>query len=144
MRSTLGESVGNPEIHNAPGVLTLDTTENSTRFSINNRIPAQTIVLRQVRVQFDTQGNALTQGIVYVDLPFLSSTQLTDGTNFFNLPVLLDNAVVTLKDLEIPVYLTEAIEEDFTMDVRNADGSLVNNTQLARITLQFTYDLTGN
>lgn len=126
-----------------PSVLTLDTTTNVTRFRINNKIPIQTIILESIRVEYDTAPHALAAGVIYVDLPFLSSYQLNDGTQFFNLPIFLDNAVVTLEQVRVPIYLTKNIPEDFTMSVRDSAGALLAGG-FARISLQFSYSKTDN
>lgn len=147
-----GSLVNNPEYHLAPGILTLTATSNSTNLSINNRIPIQTIVLREVRVEYNNGGgsgtaSALAQRVIYIDLPFLSTDQLTDNTAFFNLPIALDNALVTIKQLETPVYLNKAIDTEFKMYIRSSDGSLVSmggSDELAHVYLQFTHDYTGN
>lgn len=131
------------QIVESPSVLTLDTTSNSTTFTINNKVPIQTLTLEQVRVQYDSAAEAVTAGVIYVDIPFFSSDNLNDGTNYFNLPILLDNNVVTLQQTNIPVHLSRKIEEKFVMSVRDASGTLVAGG-FARITLQFRYSLVEN
>ena len=81
--------------------------------------------------------------MVYVDLPFLSSSQLTDGSAYFNLPIMIGNSRVTIRELEIPIYITKPVEENFVMNLRNKDGSLVTGG-FERFTIQFSHEFTGN
>lgn len=124
-------------------VLTLDTTSNLTTFTINNKIPLQTIILESVRVEYDTAPHALSAGVIYVDLPFLSSYQMNDGTPGFYLPIFLDNAVVTLQQVRVPIYMARKLDEKFTMAIRTATGALVAGG-FARISLQFSYNKVTN
>ena len=94
-----------------------------------------------VRVQYDTSANAIARGVLYLDVPWLSSDQLNDDKVHFNLPILLDGAVVTFTEMNIPIYLSSAIPNNFVMSVRTEDGTLVTSSSgLQRFTAQFSYN----
>lgn len=95
---------------------------------IHRRIPKQTILLKAVRVEMTSAANALAQQIVYIDLPFLNSYSLVDGISYMSrLPILLDNAAVTVRDMNVHLDLDSAIEPRFKMSVYSRDGSLATN-----------------
>ncbi len=95
---------------------------------IHARIPKQTVILKTVRVEMTTTAEALAERIVYIDLPFLNSYCLKDGVSYMSrLPVALDNNVVTLKDVNVPLSLDSSIESKFRMSVYKRDGSLATN-----------------
>lgn len=144
MNSDRGDIVNNPELHEAPGILTIDSTTPQKIVEQNNRIPIQTIRLVGYRIEMNSAANALAQQMIYLDVPFLSSAQLTDGTAFFNYPFYLDNAIVTLQDKNVNVYLKEPIKEKFKMSLRNSDGTLVDGANLVHFSAQFEYRFTGN
>ena len=128
----------------AVGHLFLDsglTTPNTTIFNTGHYIPRQVLTLKEVSVQF---SGTPTSGVIYVDLPFLSSEQMIDddSTRYY-LPIRVNPAEeFTMKsNLNIPLYVTRQIDPVFTMYVRDADGVLL--TDLERITLEFSYPLTS-
>jgi hypothetical protein len=134
-------SDGTTGIQRSPGILTLDTTTNTTKFNISLDIPKQVLILQSVRVEYDTAAHALAAGVIYVEFPWLSANQLIDGNpNHVYLPIFLDNAVVTLQQtLQLPVYMTHHIPQVFTMNVRDGPGAgfALAAGGFTRITLSF-------
>jgi hypothetical protein len=126
----------------APGILTLSTASNNTVFNINNKIPPQTLQLRNYRIEFVTDTAAKLAKVVYVELHWLSSEQLTDGTDFFHLPLPVGPFDVTLHELNLPIFVIRGIPNSFRMRVLDEDGDIMSS--VAHITLQFTYDYTDS
>lgn len=121
------------------GLFTIDVTAADEIVDINYSIPAQSFFeLRLVRVEYDTAANALTDAVISIDLPFLSGTQLVDNlTEQGQLVVPLDNAIVTLYRTELPLELAKDIDQSFRVRVYDNAGAAVTN--MARLTLQFSY-----
>lgn len=125
------------------GFLTIDVLAAggliNTTVSIGHKLPSdQTLRLRSYRVEMTSQANALSAGVLYVDLPFLSSTQIVDNLGgVCKIPIELDNAVLTLRDgLNKPIYISKEITETFLIRVLSG-ANLVLNPNLVRLTLQF-------
>ena len=120
------------------GTFTIDTTTNTKTCNISFKIPQQTIYLRGVRVEFDTAAHALATRIVYIDLPFFSQRFMIDtNPSYTYLPVLLDNAVVTVHwGQDVPITLNDTINERFEMRVLGTDFLPVAN--LVSCSLQFS------
>lgn len=128
------------DIQPAAGVLTIHTTSNNAQIDTHSTIPRQTIRLKNVRVEMTSASVALSEKVIYVDLPFLSASQLIDHrANLYHLPILLDNAVCTNYQTDLPMHLLTDIQERFRIIVRNESGALLSN--LVSLTLQFSYDL---
>lgn len=130
----------NNDIQSAAGVFTIHATSNSVSVNTHATIPRQTIRLKNVRVEMTSASVALSEKVLYVDLPFLSASQLIDHReNLYQLPILLDNAIVTNYQTDLPLHLLSDVQERFRIIVRNESGALVSN--LVSITLQFSYEL---
>lgn len=128
------------DLQTASGLLTIHATSNNANINLHTVVPKQTIHLKNVRIEMTSASVALSEKMVYVDLPFLSGDQLIDHRdNLFNLPLPLDNAIVTHFQTDIPLHLMKEIPERFQMIVRNEAGNLISN--LVSITLQFAYNL---
>lgn len=115
-------------------------TVNGARIFIGTRIPAQTIRLKGYKVQMDSAPNALAQGEVYLQVPWLGSSNLIDGRSFaYQLPLVLDNAVVTIQSgLDVPLQLISDIESVFRASLHNRDGSAVDPAKVLKVTLYFS------
>lgn len=113
--------------------------------NVAKTIEPQTIILRGYRVECASSAYALTQQIVYVDVPWLGGYSLTDGLTYMSrLPLLLDNAVVTLKtEMTTPLRLSGPITSQFTYTNYNRNGTIVTpisgTNGITAITLQMSY-----
>ena len=116
-------------------------TSASGTINIEKIIQPQTIIWRGYRVQMDTQADALSQQLIYVDFPWLNSYCLTDGISYMSrLPIMLDNAVVTLKtEMTMPLRTSNTIQSQFNYNVYNRNGTPVNSSQVVSITLYFSF-----
>lgn len=123
-----------------PGILTLHTTTANTNFEISLDIPKQTIKLQSVRVQFDSDANALAKRIIYVELPFLSANQLLDNNpGRVNLPILIGHTAVTMEQaLQLPIYINGHIPSRFKMRILNSDFTEITN--FVSLSLIFTLE----
>lgn len=115
-------------------------TVNGAKIAIGTRIPAQVVRLKGYKVVMDSAANALTQGEVYIQVPWLGSSNLIDGRTFaYQLPLMLDNAAVTIRTgLDIPLQLITAIESVFTASVYNRDGTAVDPAKVLSVVLTFS------
>lgn len=125
----------------SPGVLTLTATTASSNLNIELNIPAQVLHLKGYRVEYDSTANALADRVIYIELPFISRNQIIDNNvGKVYLPIMLDNALVTLRDgLDLQVLMPgEALHERFEMRVlQGPGGSFAPVTNMQHITLQF-------
>ena len=121
-----------------PGIFTLETTTETTTFTISNKIPKQVMYLIGYRIELDDATAALASPVVYIDLPFLSGNQLIDGIpSRTYLPLMLDNAKVTnWQGLNKPILLSDNVPNTFDMVVRNNSTYAALST-LVHISLQF-------
>ncbi len=133
------------EFSEAPGILTLNSTSNSTVLQLHNQCPKQVLRLKRVSVELSTPFN-LTTNMLYVDLAFLSVQQLLDGIQGrFLLPITLDHygssAVetpgVTSYSTDLPIYMAHHVHNQVKMEIRDYTGALVTN--LVSICLQFEF-----
>lgn len=116
-------------------------TSAAGTINIQKTIDPQTVILRGYRVECDTAAHALAQQIIYVDFPWLGGYSLTDGITYMSrLPILLDNAIVSLKcEMTTPLRLSNQIPSQFQYACYNRDGTPVNTTNVKAITLQLSY-----
>lgn len=123
---------------------TVANTVNGATLYIGKVIPHQTIIWRGYRVECDTAAHALAQRNVYVNIPWLGATNLTDGLPYQNaLVVPLDNAIVTLKtEMTSPLALSIDIPQQFSWYCTNRDGSAVDATKVLSVQLFFSYGAT--
>ncbi len=121
-----------------PGTLFLTTTTNEAEMNIAYDIPAQTIYLRGYRVEFDTAAHALTEGVVYLEIPniYSISKMIDNNVGHVYLPIMLDNAAVTnWHGMDIPISMAHHLPERFT--IRILSGSFVPVSNLVRASFQF-------
>lgn len=125
-------------INTSDGLFTFRTASSSGTYSIHNRIPAQTMTLKSVRVQFDTTANALAAQVLYLDVPWLNSNHLVDGlSNLYLLPISVDYLVCTLYTCDIPVQMSIDMPETFSYRIVTSAGAAAAG--FAGMTLQFSY-----
>ena len=134
----------------SPALLTMHLADETINGNVNlpydgiidshSRIPKQTITLKSIKVQ----TSSTNLGLVYVDLPFLGAHNLIDGVSYMSrLPIMVDqDGYSTVRDVNIPLNIHNAIEPRFRMRVYKRDGSLCD-TLLVSITLQFALSVTG-
>lgn len=123
----------------SPGIISIDVDSVDSVVELRNRLPKQIIVLKEIRMQFDTDANSLASGVLYLDMPFISSSHITENTNGYRMPVLLENARVTLRQLELPIDMSEDINFNFRLIISKKDGTAPTGFQ--RATLVFTHGL---
>lgn len=118
-----------------------NNTSATGTINISKIIEPQTIIWRGYRVQMDTQADALSQQLVYVDFPWLNSYCLTDGITYMTrLPIMLDNAVVTIKtEMTMPLRISQTINSQFNYAIYNRDGTPVNTSKVISVTLYMSY-----
>lgn len=119
------------------GILTLDISSNVQTLNISLEVPIQTLTIKNIRVEMDLAATALSEQILYLDIPVISSSKILDNNVAFNyIPILLDNAAVTLQtSLDLPVYMNQVLPQSFDVRVLNKSFEPVSN--LVRFTIQF-------
>ena len=125
-----------------PGTLFLTTDSNVKEMNIALDIPAQTIYLRGYRIEMGSAANALTEKILYLDIPniYNGNKMLDNNLNMTYLPIMLDNAAVThTYSMDIPISMSHHLPEKFTMRVLN--GSFVPVDNLVSASFQFYLEL---
>ena len=127
-------------VQSSDGIFTFRVSSASGVYGpTHNRIPAQTMILKSVRAEFDTTANALSCQALYVDFPWLNSNHLIDSlANLYSLVVPVDNLVCTLYTCEIPVQMSTEITESFNYRIVNSSGAAP--TGFVGLILQFSYD----
>lgn len=107
------------------GLLTLHTTSNDTIMNITYDIPIQVLRLRAYRIQIDSAANALSKKLLYLELPIYNVSKLIDGNQGYTLlPILLDNAAVTLRDgLDKPINMGSQLHPSFRMRILEDSGT---------------------
>lgn len=124
-----------------PGTLSLFSATNEKVMSITLDIPAQTITLTGYRIEMGSAANALTEKILYLDIPRIFNVNKVIDSNIGHtyLPLPLDNAAVTLQQsLDIPVSMAHHLPDKFTMRILN--GSFTPVANLVHIALFFKVD----
>lgn len=129
------------QFRQASGLLTIHLTSSQQSVELPYNIPDQKFFkLKYIRVEYDTAANALADKLIFVDLPFLSKSQLIDNVSKQGrLPILLENNAVTYEDLDIDIQLSKNIEYKFNANVYKSDNTPVTN--MTSITLLFSYDV---
>jgi hypothetical protein len=126
------------DVQSSSGIFTLYTTATSGKYEIHNEIPAQTLHLKNVRVAFAADTDAVTAEMLYFDASFLNSNLLVDGlANLYLLPIPLQNNKVTQYSVDLPVQMSIPIRESF--DYRIVTSSGVAPSNFTSITLQFEF-----
>ncbi len=116
---------------------TADTSIDAI-IDINTIIDVEEIVLSCVRVEMDSEVYALAEKIVYVDVPFLNSTNMIDGVSYMSrLPIPLQDLAVTHFYPNIKLSLHSVIPRTYNLRVYSRSGRLCTN--IKSITLQFNY-----
>lgn len=124
-----------------PGTLVLFSDASTKLLSITLDIPPQTITLTGYRVEMASAANALTEKVLFIDLPKIFNVNKVIDTNLGHtyLPILLDNSAVTLQQsLEIPISMAHHLPENFLLRILNSSYIPVSN--LVHISLYFKVD----
>lgn len=144
----MSDSLG-PQIVKGAGTFFIDSTTTNpenTPYTIQNLIPIQDLKLVSYRIQFDSAENAVTQGQIWVDLPFFSVDHLVDnnGNNNGRLPLTLSNNVVTHeKCSDFTINMSVPAQKNGYMRIYGDDGNLLTSN-LVRVGLTFEYKFTSN
>ena len=116
--------------------LYIELTSTSGSIQLPTEIVPQELNLMQIRVEFDTAANALAAQVIYLNFPWLSNIQTMNSTTYNGLPILLDNAIVTLRDTNIDFKLQRHISEGFTYSINGA-----SLTGLSKVSLLFNHSV---
>lgn len=139
----------------SPGVFTVTLTSETIAGSVNNTnggtiftgttIQPGTLIMRGYRVEMDSAADALTQNVVYFQLPFLGSSTLIDGIpTSKRLQLQLDNNAVTNKqEMTTPLTVIQPIPQSFQCACYNRDGSLVDTNKVLYVSVTFSYGSTS-
>ena len=122
-----------------PGTLMLHTLTNEAEMNIALDIPVQTIYLRGFRIELGSAANALTEKVLYLDIPgiFNINKMLDDNRGLVYLPIFLDNAAVThTYGMDIPISMIRHLPERFTIRILN--GSFQPVANLVSASFQFS------
>ena len=126
------------DLQTSTGIFTIYTTSTSGVLDIHNEIPAQTLRLKNVRVAFTADTDAVSAEMLYFDASFLNSNVLIDNlANLYLLPLTLQNNKVTQYSTDIGVQMSNPIRESFNYRVVTAAGAAPSN--FVSITLQFEF-----
>ena len=120
------------------GILTLDITSNEQTMNISFEIPIQTLIIKNVRVHMTNAANALSERVIYFNIPVIMSSKIIDGNLAHNyIPIFLDNAIVTNHtSLDIPIYMGQVLPAVF--DVQILNSSFIPLANLERFSIQMT------
>jgi hypothetical protein len=113
-----------------PGTLTIITDANVKDINLALEIPAQTIYLRGYRIEMASAANALTEKVLYLDIPriFNINKMLDGNVGQVYLPIFLDNAAVTHTfGMDIPVSMAHHLSEKFTLRILDSSFQPVSN-----------------
>jgi len=124
-----------------PGTLALFSATNEKVMSITLDIPAQTITLTGYRIEMGSAANALTEKVLYLDIPRIFNVDKVIDSNIGHtyIPLFLDNAAVTLQQsLDIPISMAHHLPSQFSMRILN--GSFLPVSNLVHISLFFKVD----
>ena len=125
-----------------PGCLTIITDTNIKEINLAVEIPAQVIYLRAYRIEMDSAANALTEKILYLEIPniYNSNKMIDSNVGQTYLPIFLDNATVTLTyGRDIPIAMTNHIPARFTIRVLNSSFVPVSNLVSAAFEFSLSY-----
>ncbi len=125
-----------------PGTLTLIADANVKEMNIALDIPHQVITLTGYRVEMSSAANALSEKIIYLDIPKIYNVNKVLDNNFGHvyLPILLDNAAVTLQQsLDVPISMTNHLPERFTIRILNSSFQPVSNLVHAVFSFKISY-----
>lgn len=125
-------------IQASDGLFTFRTSSSSGTYTVHNTMPAQTLILKSVRVEFSSPANMLAAQVIYFDAPWLNSNHLIDGlTNLYTLPIPLGNDYCVNYTCDIPVAMSKDILESFDYRIITSAGAAP--TGFSNICLQFSY-----
>ena len=121
-----------------PGVLTSVTSSNDTELSITYNIPIQTIYLRGYRIEMSSAANALSEKVLYLELPIYQSSKMIDNNPGVTLlPILLDNTAVSHTfGMDLPITMSHDLYPVFRMRILNSSFVPVSN--LVHASFQFS------
>lgn len=105
--------------------------------TLNDSIDCSELILTSVRVECDSDANAMAERIIYVEIPFLNASNLKDSTNFSRLPILLHEYDLTHYSPNLRISLHQPIPKEYHFRVFSRSGALC--TVVKSITLQFNY-----
>jgi len=126
------------DVQSSSGIFTFHTTSTSGTYVVHNEIPTQTLNLRNVRVHFAADADAVTAAVLYFDASFINSNLLIDGlASLYLLPVPLSGSAVTLNAVDLPVQMSIPIREAFNYRIVLSDGTVPSN--FTSMTLQFEF-----
>lgn len=127
------------DINDTEGTFMIDCIGSTKECDISEKIPIQTMYLRSYRVQFNSAIDALANGVIYVDMPCFSSKQMLDtNPDHTNLPILVDNAIVTHAfGKHVPIYMSKVLDQKFKIRFLDASFNVLPATFI-RGTLVFS------
>lgn len=126
-------------IQGQPSVLTIHSTANEVTVTTGTRIKKQSIMLQNVRLQFDSDVNALAKRVVYLDLPFFNSGNLVDeNVGRAYIPLFVGSTAVTIQNtLQLPIQLESDVP--ITFKARLLGSNFVPVADLVSFTVQFSF-----
>jgi len=119
---------------------TIDMTSTTQTLEFPYSLHEQTIILRNYEVHFELSADQINTQVLFVNLPFLNSTNLIDPyIGKTRIPILLCacSGVSVRNNVNMPIYIQGGTPNNYQCSVEMADGSPVIG--FGRIVLNFEF-----